>query len=217
MMRNARKGHLWSIRTTQVLIRLCICTGWSGSLLPTTRINGYCSICRRTENVRIRLHRCARSSWPSLFRYDIKAFLAHFALIILSIPALMIWTATWENVLSEWNALRKLAYSNILKILYPKIENFQIKYSDSFHIPAQNIECGHSLEPPRRDGSNEFPQSMFFFSKIRKNNVYPCKPQSMFFCFFFFSKLRKNNVYPCKPQFHYIKVGVKRGGGVKII
>ena len=41
-----------------------------------------------------------------------------------------------------------------------------------FLITAQNIDCGYSLEPPRRDcgysiepprrgGSNEYPQSMF--------------------------------------------------------
>ena len=35
------------------------------------------------------------------------------------------------------------------------------KKSDSFHIAAQNIDCGYSLEPPRRGGSNECPQSMF--------------------------------------------------------
>ena len=27
---------------------------------------------------------------------------------------------------------------------------------------AQNIDCGYSLEPPRRGGSNEYPQSMFW-------------------------------------------------------
>ena len=42
-----------------------------------------------------------------------------------------------------------------------KRENFQIKNSDIFHISAQNIDCGYSLEPPRRGGSNEYPQSMF--------------------------------------------------------
>ena len=31
----------------------------------------------------------------------------------------------------------------------------------SFHISAQNIDCWYSLEPPRRGGSNEYPQSMF--------------------------------------------------------
>ena len=30
-----------------------------------------------------------------------------------------------------------------------------------FHISAQNIDCGYSLKPPRRGGSNEYPQSMF--------------------------------------------------------
>ena len=60
-------------------------------------------------------------------------------------------------------ALRKHAYSNILKILPPKNENFQIKNSDIFHISAQNIDSG-------------YPQSMFL-SKNKKNNVYPCKPQ----------------------------------------
>ena len=86
--------------------------------------------------------------------------------------------------------LRKHAYSNILKILPPKNENFQIKNPDIFVISAQNIDCGYSLEPPRRGGSNEYPQSMFL------------------------SRNKKNNVYPCKPQFYYIKVGFK---GVKII
>ena len=58
-------------------------------------------------------------------------------------------------------ALRKLAYSNILKILPPKKENFQKKNSDIFHISAKNIDRGYSLEPPRRGGSNEYSQSMF--------------------------------------------------------
>ena len=30
-----------------------------------------------------------------------------------------------------------------------------------FLISAQNIDCGYSLEPPRRGGSNKYPQSMF--------------------------------------------------------
>ena len=70
--------------------------------------------------------------------------------------------------------MRKQAYSNILKILPSKNENFQIKNSDIFHISAQNIDCGYSLEPPRHGGSNGYPQSMFLSSN-KKNNVYPCK------------------------------------------
>ena len=38
------------------------------------------------------------------------------------------------------DTLRKHAYSNMLKILPPKIEKFQIENSDIFHISAQNIE-----------------------------------------------------------------------------
>ena len=30
-----------------------------------------------------------------------------------------------------------------------------------FLISAQNMDCGYSLEPSRRSGSNEYPQSMF--------------------------------------------------------
>ena len=31
-----------------------------------------------------------------------------------------------------------------------------------FLISDQNIDCGYSLEPPRRGGSNEYQQSMFW-------------------------------------------------------
>ena len=83
-------------------------------------------------------------------------------------------------------SLRKHTYSNTLKILQAKTENFQIKKSDILYISVQNIDFGYSLEPPRRGGSNEYPQSMFL------------------------SRNMKNNVYPCKPQFYYVKVGFNR-------
>ena len=67
---------------------------------------------------------------------------------------------------------------------------FSNKNADIFHISAQNIECEYSLEPPRRGGSNEYHQSMFS------------------------SRIKKNNICPCKPQFYYIKVGFK---GIYII
>ena len=71
-----------------------------------------------------------------------------------------------------------------------KVNIFRLKKCDIFHISAQNIDCGYSLEPPRQGSSNEYLQSMFL------------------------SRNKKNNVYPCKPQFYYITVGFK---GVKII
>ena len=60
--------------------------------------------------------------------------------------------------------LRKHANSNILKILQPK-EKFQIKNSDIFRDPAQNIDCG----------SNEYPQSMLY-NKIIKIMYNPVNP-----------------------------------------
>ena len=39
---------------------------------------------------------------------------------------------------------------NYTENLPPKNENFQIKNSDIFHISAQNIDYGYSLEPPLR-------------------------------------------------------------------
>ena len=38
---------------------------------------------------------------------------------------------------------------------------------DIFNKFAQNIDCGYTLEPPRRGVSNEYPQSMFW-SKNKK-------------------------------------------------
>ena len=76
------------------------------------------------------------------------------------------------------------------KFITEKLKIFRQKNSNIFHISSQNIDYGYSLEPSRRGGSNEYPQSMFL------------------------SRNKKNNVYPYKPQFYYIKVGFK---GVKII
>ena len=61
------------------------------------------------------------------------------------------------------------------KFYLQKTENFQIKISDICHISAQNIDCGYSLEPPRRGGSNEYPQSMFW-AEIRKIMYTPVNP-----------------------------------------
>ena len=101
----------------------------------------------------------------------------------------------YVNVMSSQSVNQLTHYENSPIQIYKKIsplktENFQMKNSDIFHISAQNMDCGYSLEPPRRGGSNEYPQSMFL------------------------SRNKKNNVYPCKPQFYYIKLGFK---GVKII
>ena len=75
---------------------------------------------------------------------------------------------------------------------------FSDKKSDIFHISAQNIDCGYSLEPPRRGGSNGLDEAVL--TSTHK------------LCFW--AETRKIMYAPCKPQFDYIKVGFK---GVKII
>ena len=49
---------------------------------------------------------------------------------------------------------------------------FNRKKFDIFLIFAQKIDCGYTLEPPRRGGSNEYSQSMFW-GKNRYTPVYP--------------------------------------------
>ena len=93
----------------------------------------------------------------------------HISLLLLRILSSVYVKIFFSVILSS----RKHANSNILKILPPKNENFQIKMSDIFHISAQNIDCGLSLEPPRRGGSKEYPRSMFLV-RNKKDNVYPC-------------------------------------------
>ena len=58
------------------------------------------------------------------------------------------------------------------KFYHQNIKSFDKKFWYFFHISAQSINCGYSLEPTQRGGSNEYPQSMFL-SRNKKNNVSP--------------------------------------------
>ena len=66
--------------------------------------------------------------------------------------------------------LRKHAYSNILKILPPKIENFQVKNSNFFHISAQNIDCGYD------EAVLTSTHNICFWAEIRKIVYTPVNP-----------------------------------------
>ena len=57
--------------------------------------------------------------------------------------------------------LRKLSHAINRDFLALKIKKNSAENFDIFLIFAQNIDCGYTLEPPRRGGSNEYPQSMF--------------------------------------------------------
>ena len=82
---------------------------------------------------------------------------------------------------SFWGNITKTRlFKYIQKYYHQKNWKFSDKNSDIFHISAQNIDCGYSLEPPRRVPA-----------------------------IYVLSRNMKNDVYPCKLQFYYIKVGFK--------
>ena len=72
-----------------------------------------------------------------------------------------------QNLLSAKNKIlissQKYAYI-VLTPLKPHIYIVKLGFTGVyviFLISAQNIDCGYSLEPPRRGDSKEYPQSMF--------------------------------------------------------
>ena len=61
-----------------------------------------------------------------------------------------------------------MQYTEIFKVV-------KMKIFDIILIFSQNIDCGYPLELPRRGGSNEYPQSMFW-SKNKENRYTPAYP-----------------------------------------
>ena len=86
-----------------------------------------------------------------------------------------VYTLCTLDVQHRYIPLRKHAHMIYSNFFRSKIDNFQRKIFDIFLIFAQNIDCGHTLELPRRGGSNEYPQSMFW-SKNKKNRYTPAYP-----------------------------------------
>ena len=108
------------------------------------------------------------------YSYKSKAYICTWITVDFKQTA-RIYILFWLCSLKKYCPLRKHAYSNILKILPPENVNFQRKNPIFFHISTQNIDCGYSLEPPRRGGSNKYPQSMFW-AEIRKIMFTPVNP-----------------------------------------
>ena len=137
-----------------------------------------------------------RPNWPSLWPLHL-IFIMISSIYTLGMKSQNILHSTWNRKVLICTGMTWLC-SNITKTrLYKYIENFTSKNwkisdknSDIFRIFPQNIDCGYSLEPPRRGGSNEYPKSMFL------------------------TKIRKIMYTPVHPGFYYTKVGFK---GVKII
>ena len=69
------------------------------------------------------------------------------------------------SVLSHYENM-PMQYTEIFKVVKMKI--FSGNFLLFFLFLLQNIDCGYSLEPPRRGGSNEYPQSMFWSKNMKK-------------------------------------------------
>ena len=175
LMRNAWKGTLFNLRTTQAQISLRISAGWSGPSLSAYRISGYSSI-YRTENAWIRLRRYTRwseSTCPQV-AYGLFSFVAN-VWYELQRQKTYIWTCASSEDANQPSITKTRLFKYIENFTTKKGNFSDKKNSDIFYIPAQNIDCGYPLEPPRRGGSNEYPQTLFF-SKIRKIVYTPVNP-----------------------------------------
>ena len=87
----------------------------------------------------------------------------------LRIPPYKVYLSSLQLVLSALS-LRKHAYSNRLKTW-----KFSDKNSDIFHIYDQNIDCGYSLEPPRRGVLTSI-HNLCFWAEIIKIMYTPVNP-----------------------------------------
>ena len=151
---NVPSGH---VQKATAQIRIADAQVWSGAWLSANRIIGYYRMFPWRANARMRL--CACAWWCKS---------AHFAHVRRQFFA---WRDQWnaecihgqKNTRMYYSAMPRMvwlrkfrlclkthAYSIILKFLPPKHENFQIENSEFFHISAQNIHCGYSLETARR-------------------------------------------------------------------
>ena len=77
------------------------------------------------------------------------------------------WLCICIDTCIESDRLRKHAHA-----IYRDFKSCKIFFF-IFLIFAQNIDCGYTLEPPRRGGSNEYPQSMFWSKRKKKNKYTP--------------------------------------------
>ena len=108
---------------------------------------------------------------PLICSYDIIARIAVlvFFLCTLVVSCVAFLVSLFLSRLSFFRCLiTKTGLFKYIENFTTKNWNLSDKNADIFHISAQNIDCGYSLEPPCRS---------MFLSRNKKNNVYPCKPE----------------------------------------
>ena len=164
--------HPWLSKTcpVKILIRLRECAVWSESSLSV--------YARRYMEC---LWRSCRYIWRfGSYVYDVSALMSMTFRLLCPVGGQQFITKTCLFKYTENFTTKKWTFSDEKKIWY-------------FHISAQNIDCGYSLEPPRRGGSNEYPRSMFWAERRGGSNEYP---QSMFW-----AEIRKLMYTPVNPSF----------------
>ena len=100
-------------------------------------INGYCNMCRRTQNVHIRLLGCTRSSRHSIFAYGIKGLFArcvsHKSDRALSVGSESIVKPTVTKKIS-WSYFDALEETQSQKIAYQIHQDDELIGHDGQHI-----------------------------------------------------------------------------------
>ena len=80
------------------------------------------------------------------------------------------WSDVTEHCVGSWSIITKTYLYNF-DPLKPHFYIVKLGFTGVyiiFLISAKNIDCGYSLEPSRRGGSNEYPQSIFFSRNMKK-------------------------------------------------
>ena len=141
----------------QLFDHVVFCGAWSrSSMFPTTPpTKTYLRARAPSENLDQPAHSCSLNKLFSKNTCELDIVLTRTVNILTTIELVKL-TTLWTtgprlSTLSMLGRpLRKHAYSNILRILPPKNENFRMKRSGSCHISALNIDLRYSLELPRR-------------------------------------------------------------------
>ena len=82
--------------------------------------------------------------------------------MVASISVFTVKITAWSDIL-WWSLITKTCPCNVYP-LEPYFYIVKLGFAGVylfFLFLLQNIDCGYSLEPPRRGGSNVYPQSMF--------------------------------------------------------
>ena len=159
-MKNAWKAYMRTAKTQDPTAHLRILI----RVFAVSLFNHWVHLLEKWKaNVFLNQRCCAFWPRPCIFRQGLDDPILYGISHYISHPTK---TQIWGSIHAVWSeyslfAWRKHAYLNILKFLQPKKENFQMKNFTISHNSAQNIDCGYSLEPPRRGGSNEYPNLCF--------------------------------------------------------